>query len=766
MLKAGKFYVPIEPTDAADRRRAILDASTAPLVITDAFRAEPVPHDPEVVVKPSDPAYVFFTSGTTGIPKGVLDSQRNVLHNVYRYTNALTITPDDRLTVIQSANFSGTVSSVFCALLNGAVLLPFSLGTHGFAALADWIQRSRATIMHSVPSIFRGIVDAGSHFPDVRVVRLEGDGATQLDHTIFQRAFNAECILAHGLGATETGLSCQFKATRESRWEGERMPVGRPLPDIDLRIVSEPGETAVVAAGTTGEIEVISEFLAMGYWRDASQTHERFSPVPGDPVRRRYRSGDLGMVGADGLIYHLGRVNQEHRINGQWVATGEVESALKTLGAFREVLVTTRRDTAGDPRLVAYVILAEGSAADPPRWKAALSARLLPHMIPRFFVVVESFPLGKHGKVDRAALPSPEAVPRAPIGTPRSRVEREMVACWETVLDIRPIGTRDNFFSLGGDSLRAALLVARVEKTFRHRVPASMLVAAPTVEAFVGLLEGTFSPATITGPLVPLQALGSRPPFFCVDWPGASGWQLGPLAHHLGNDQPFYCLVSGGLEEPWPKSTTIEDLAGAVIRHVRTVQPSGPIRLGGNCYGAIVALEAARQLRERGEPVALLAMFAISPMDFPTLVSPHAVDRYRAHSTNPRRATRRARLVGRGWQSVRRAGARLLRLVRGRGRAGGPFMARERAFKAYRPHVHEGEVVIFLSEETTRSYTNDAPTCWSGLGAQVRVHLLRGIEEELLAEPVVTDVAALLGRELEQPATPRGRARAASTSST
>ncbi len=797
VLKAGKCYVPIEPSDPLARRREILAASEPALFITDHATDRPVAlnghetgllHDgaipvwhldaaparseakaPNVLVDKFDPAYVFFTSGTTGRPKGVLDVHRNVLHNIYRYTNALGIGSSDRLTLIQSPSFSGTVSSLFCALLNGATLLPFDVRRGGFRRLAQWLRASRATIYHSVPSIFRGLVAAGGPFPDVRVVRLEGDGATREDFDLFRRAFSAQCVLAHGLGATETGLSCQFQATEATRWEGERMPIGHPLPDIELRIVDEHGVTR--PDGAAGEIEVSSEFLAAGYWRDPALTATRFIDA-GRGAARRFRTGDLGMRRADGRIYHLGRADEQFKINGQWVSTVEVEAALGSLGAFRDVLVMARRDGAGPARLVAYLVLAIGVEEDPSTWRAALFNRLPFHMIPSVFVVVESFPLTEHGKIDRGALPAPTLATRVPDGVARSQVERDMVAIWEETLEVRPIGIRDNFFVLGGDSLRAALVMSRIEARVGRAIAPTALLAAPTIERLVQQIEASArlgdaaegaDGAEGQAPLVVLRAHGAQAPLFFVDWPGAQGWQLGGLAHRLGDDQPCYVIASGGIPTPWPQGTTVEQLAAAVIRLIRVVQPTGDVRLVGHCYGGIIALEAAHQLHARSEAVSPLVMLGVGPKDFPTLIGPPALRISRRRQTLERWVRWRQAFQQRGVRaSIRTLTGKLRRLgLSAAARvvparhfdhpATTPFDVRaasEQAARSHRPTPHLGDVLCLLSEGLMRPMADAGPSCWSRLGARVTVHALPGEDTDLLVEPAVSETARLLRQAL------------------
>lgn len=597
VLKARKFYVPIEPWHSIERWRETLALSDARLVVTaggdaavalqlaelgvevlniDTLQQQGSPL-PVVAIDALDPAYLYFTSGSTGKPKGVIDSHRNVLHNIMRYTNALAVRPNDRLTLIQSVSFSGTVSSLFTALLNGATVLPFDLRNEGFLRLAAWMKRSKATIYHSVPSIFRGVVEDGGNFRDVRVVRLEGDGATRTDVELFRSAFSDACVLAHGLGATETGLSCQYRMTRDVALDGVSVPIGFPLPDMDVRIVDDDG--IPMTAGTVGEIEVRSAFLATGYWNDPELTRERFIGTTGSD-ERRYRTGDLGRMDADGCFHHLGRKDLEHKINGQFVDTKEVERALRRTGSFDDVLVITRRDDEAEARIVAYVVPGASSGGEV-QWRRDLSGVLPMHLMPSAFVALKALPVSEHGKVDRKALPKPPRPATRSKDPPRSEDEKQLARLWEDVLKASHVGRQDNFFQLGGDSLRAALVVARIEQLTGVVLPATVLLEAPTITELARAMRSKERATEGEGVLLTLQAGGSKPPFFCLDWPTGGGWQYATLARRLGPDRPFHCILSGAIPDPWPAGVTIEQMAEAAIRLIRKVRPTGPVLLGG-----------------------------------------------------------------------------------------------------------------------------------------------------------------------------------------
>ena len=314
VLKAGKFYVPFEPSHPPARIAAMLAEVDARLIVTTSehhemanqlgrqlkvvdlddldkgFSSDLLCDPPRIALGPDSLAYIFYTSGSTGKPKGVFDNHRNVLHNVLRYTNTLHIASTDRLSLLQSCSFSGTVSSLFSALLNGGTVCPFNIRGVGPSDLAQWINRQEITIYHSVPALFRSFLEGDQHFPTVRLVRLEGDQASRIDFELFQRHFSPDCLLVNGLGTTETGIASQLFLDQESTFENAHVPIGHATPDVKLLLLDDDGRP--LANGNVGELGVQSDFLALGYWKNPGLTQTVFTSPSSPGGARLYRTGD------------------------------------------------------------------------------------------------------------------------------------------------------------------------------------------------------------------------------------------------------------------------------------------------------------------------------------------------------------------------------------------------------------------------------------------------------------------------------------------
>ncbi len=575
------------------------------VISADASRAHYSRENLHRPVAASNIVCIFYTSGSTGEPKGVADCHRNVLHNILRYTNTLKFSPGDILSLVQNPSFSGTVSSLFGALLNGAAIAPFDLTGTGLGALSQWLRRARITVFHAVPSIFRQLSGVNGGFPDVRLIRLEGDRASARDIQHFRANFAETCTLVNGFGATECGLVRQFFIDQKSSLDAnECVPVGYPVPDTEIKIVDEQGLS--LPSGSVGEILVGSRFLATGYWRDSARTAERFKPA--DNNSRHYKTGDLGRMDDDGCLIHLGRADQRIRIAGEFVDATEIENALNQVPGIFHSMVQDFVDPFGDRRLCAYVVAEPSLTVH--RLRKILSERIPKHNVPSAFVFLDALPLSRDLKVDYRSLPQPgwprHSLPNAYVA-PRNPTENSLTKIWARLLGVDRVGICDNFFDLGGDSLLAVRLIAEVETEFKRHVSSSAIFQDPTIEDMARLLDQEQTAESTAFPVV-IQPQGSNRPLFCVhEFFGDVLCYLN-LARYLGRDQPLYALEAVGLRDGAEPLESIESMAAAYVKQMQQVQPHGPYAVGGLSLGGVIAFEIARQLRARGEAVAMLAL--------------------------------------------------------------------------------------------------------------------------------------------------------------
>jgi amino acid adenylation domain-containing protein len=770
VLKAGKLYVPLDPTHPPERGRQMLDDAGAELVITSSTSSTPStpsmcfdqliegqPEDsPGLKLPPETLAYIYYTSGSTGRPKGVFDNHRNVLHNILRYTNSLKISASDRLTLLQPPGFSGAVSSTFSALLNGAAVFPYDVSREGLGRnLARWLRQEEITIYHSVPMIFRSFLHDGIRFPSIRVIRLEGDAASKVDIELFRAHFAPNCVLVNGLGATETGISRQFFVHRETPLPDGVVPIGYATPDISSAVIDEAGNE--VPPGTTGQIAVRSRYLALGYWKQPELTRAAFHDGPPGSGERIYLTGDLGRMRADGCLEYLGRKHSGLKIRGSMVEPAEVECALLTLEAVREAAVVGRTDSHGNSQLVGYVV-PSGSLPIPVPLLRKQLARVLPEfMIPARFVFLEALPMSPNGKVDRKALPAPddhrdprnlEYVP------PEGELERRLAAIWEEVLDLSPVGRTDNFFDLGGDSVLAESVLLSLEEMTGREFPPATLMTAPTIARLADLVRS--APGDLPAVLVPIQTGGTAPPVFCLPEHGGRVWSaFATLSRHLGTDQPFYGLQSAGISGEQHPLTSIEAIARHHLAAIRAIQPQGPYFLAGRCFGGVVAMELAHQLTAAGEAVGLIFIFDATPEDFSELVPAEVLGRFQrgrleqrvrsvATKLHPHRIWKGLPSLGQEtlstiWQNVRR---RAIRWYLNRdSRLPPPLqevrLVNQHAFSGHRSRTFPGRVTLLLRTEDRARYGPDPHQVWSRLATALDIRWLDGPVERFAAEQEV-----------------------------
>jgi amino acid adenylation domain-containing protein len=775
ILKARMFYVPLDCDAQQDWLSAVLNDVQPAVILTDennlALARLVSPAGVAVLDAraggsrtsalesplrnglPDDVAYIFFTSGTTGDPKGVFDTHRNVLHNILRYTNALAIQPDDRMSLLQSPAFSGSVSSLFCALLNGACAFPIDLRRESMATLADWIREQAVTIYHSVPAIFRSMAFDNQDFPSVRVVRLEGDQGLKADLERFRLHFPDGSVIVNGLGTTETGLVCQFFMDRDSLLTSETLPVGYPSTGMKVRVLDEAGKE--LPFGHIGEIAVTSRYLAGGYWGRPDLTSAAFQATSAGTGVRTYRTGDLGRVAEDGLLEHLGRLDSRYRFRGQWIVPALIEEALAACSGVDEAVVVLGGNP-GNQRLVAYLKCEGGRQPGVDELRRELAGRLPSQSVPARFIGVRELPVTANGKIDRSALPKPDR--RRPklstvYAAAHSVLHQQLVDLWSDVLELDRVGIRDDFFDLGGDSLLALQMLSRLEILIRHHVPPDILLKKATIE---DLAEVLIQNEDFDAPPEVLNAGSEREPLFFLHGDYISGgFYTRELVRHLGSERPIVLLRPCGLSGE-PISPSYREMAEIHLEQIRAIQPHGPYLLGGTCNGGLIAFEISQLLTQQGETVARLvmidasasnlryrwlrenfasrALFAVSP----TLAeSVFLYVRWQLEWMNQQRGNRRLKLIlKRLMRKIaphidnRSPGADSSATVPESGSIAGyrPEVREkyQRLDRLYFPEAYEAPVALLWPKDRRNESLSDVRSCWARICPQIEIDEIPG----------------------------------------
>ena len=506
-LKAGKAFVPLDRRLPKNKIGEILNSLEARFVLTDekshgaanVFAAEGVdsiPIDalqgigssanPGLAISPDSVAYINFTSGSTGAPKGVVWNHRCELFGIRTKTNALHLAAEDRVSLLR-ANSVGAARDMFLALLNGAALLLLDLDDAGLASLPRWLREEEISVFSCVATLFRHAargLSRADNFQSVRLIHIGGEPVFKADVELYRRSFRDDCLFVNRYSISETQAVSYFFIDKQSEIAEERVPVGYPLEGNEVFILDQAGNAA--GARAVGEIAVRSPYLALGYWRQAALTRGKFYADPAGGILRTYRTGDLGYRLPDGCLVHVGRKDFQAKIRGHRVEVSAVETALHEIPSVKQAVVVSENHGVKGDRLVAYVVAKDKRAARSKPWRARLKTLLPEYMIPAQFVVLDRLPLNAGGKVDRRGLPGAKDAPgarSARVAAPRSELEKLLWGLWREALQLDSVGMDEDFAELGGDSLQAAQVVARVGELFPLRKPLVALAEAPTVAA-------------------------------------------------------------------------------------------------------------------------------------------------------------------------------------------------------------------------------------------------------------------------------------------
>ncbi|MBP5974432.1 amino acid adenylation domain-containing protein, partial [Brasilonema sp. CT11] len=562
-----------------------------------------------------DAAYIFFTSGTTGIPKGVLGCHKGMAHFLNWQRQTFAVGQQDRSAQLTGLSFDVVLRDVFLPLTTGATLcLPAEGDELEPTRILRWLEREQISVLHTVPTLAQSwLVNVPPGVSLRALKRIFFAGEPLKDTLIHQwrETFPKGGEIVNLYGPTETTLAKCFYRVTADVLPGVQ-PVGSPQPETQALVLAQNNQLCGI--GEPGQIVIRTPFRSLGYINASEENHSRFvkNPLGNDEQDLLYYTGDRGRYRPDGTLEILGRLDRQVKIRGVRIELREIETLLGQHPSVREVVVIAREDQPGDQRLVAYVVPQQEQVKTTDELRRFVKEKLPKYMIPSAFVMLDALPLTPNGKVDRRALPMPEQVRQEVEETfvaPRDEIERQLTQIWEEVLGIQPINVKDNFFDLGGHSLLAVRLFAQIEKKFGTFIPLATLFTSGTVEALAKLLSSNQEKSkTSWSSLVEIQPKGSKPPLFCIHPLGGEILCYRPLAMHLGSDQPFYGLQPHGLDGKQPPYTRVEDMAAHYIKEIQTIQPNGPYYLAGYSFGGTIAFEMAQQLHSQGQKVGCLVI--------------------------------------------------------------------------------------------------------------------------------------------------------------
>ncbi|MGD2087187.1 MAG: amino acid adenylation domain-containing protein, partial [Candidatus Aminicenantes bacterium] len=511
ILRAGGVYLPIDTEYPMERKRYMLADTAAKLLISqgshssenineceivniediDLFNGDI--GDLEIITRPTDLIYIIFTSGSTGKPKGSGVYHKGFLNLVSWYVKEFSINDRDTSLLLTSLSFDFTQKNIFAPLYVGGMLHIPMVNHYDPRAVLQEVWEKKLSWLSCTPSMFYQLIEEESEFPKIvslRIIFLGGEPISMpmLIKWIESERCNAEVVNIYG--PTECTDICAFYRIKQpERHLSDSVPIGKPVYNIKLFVLDR--HLHLLPIGVPGELFIAGEGVGIGYINRIELTSEKFITLcfDGNSLQHLYRTGDLTKWLPEGNIEFLGRIDHQVKIRGHRIELGEIETRLLTYSGIREALVMDNQDDRGDKYLCAYIV--SGNVPDLTGLRDYLSGGLPDYMIPSYFVSLEKIPLTPNGKIDRKALPKPELKGTGNYIAPRNEIERRLVQLWSTVLDIEEdiISIDSNFFQLGGHSLKATFLVAKMHKEFNVIVPLEEFFKAPRINMLARYLK-------------------------------------------------------------------------------------------------------------------------------------------------------------------------------------------------------------------------------------------------------------------------------------
>lgn len=640
-LKAGAGYVPFDTALPAERLRFLAQDTGIRVLIGDC---EPVastgvheisflrlPHTlapgvtvPTPALTGEDICYVMFTSGTTGVPKGVVLPHRSVVRLLVD-TDWLQLGPETVTLHSSTFAFDTSIIDIFAPLLHGGRLVIPKDGALSISDLAEAIASGGVNTLWLTSGLFHAIADLWpSVFRSVAQVIVGGDIVSP-GHVAKVMETCPEVAVINGYGPTESNVTNAHRITWEDIRSGQSLPIGRAVPGTQIYIIDEAGTP--VPRGMMGELAIAGRGLALGYWNRPELTAEKFFTASWDPSLRLYRSGDLAMDPGDGVIRFFGRIDTQVKVRGFRVELSEVEAAVESHPGVQQACVVAMVPEGQTEKVLASYVVPRGLAPTRRSLAEHVKERLPAFARPTHYVTMSTLPLNPNGKVDRRALPPITADGREPGDSrPETQTEEVLAQIWGEILGLKNVGVEADFFDLGGHSLLALKLFTRIRQQFDLDMPISTLFQNPTVRDLAQVLDTRLGQVALPALAAPAaQPHGAtapgiedaewdtttiisagpgsgRRPIFVVGGVGGNVNNLYHLGGLIGQARPVIGFQTRGILGHRPHDR-IETMATENIRYMRQRQAKGPYLIAGYSGGALTAFEMARQLVAEGEEV-------------------------------------------------------------------------------------------------------------------------------------------------------------------
>ncbi|MFD4404682.1 amino acid adenylation domain-containing protein [Nocardia sp. NPDC058499] len=617
---AGGGYVPIDPTHPADRidymrttAAPVVELTTLDGIDLTGYDDTPVTDsDRHTPLRPHNTAYVLFTSGSTGRPKGVAVPHSAALNQLHWIIGTYRLTAADTVLQKTPATFDVSVWELFATLAVGARLVIARPDGHTDPAyLADTIDDRQITLTSFVPSMLAAFADAApaQSLTSLRALLVGGE-AFGADVVATARRAMPHTELHNLYGPTEFTLHATSHHVTET--DDGSVPMGTPVWNVRAHVFDS--RLRPVPPGVAGDLYLAGNQIARGYHARPGLTAERFVPDPFTDGERMYRTGDRARRLRTGELEYLGRTDFQVKLRGLRIELGEIEAVLAEHPTVARAIAAVHTSGTGD-RLITYLLPAAGAAVDTDAVLAHATTELPDYMVPTTVMVLDTVPFTASGKLDRKHLPEP-VFAVGEFREPESWLEGEVARAYGHVLGVDRVGADDDFYALGGNSLKSVQVVSELRKELHYEVPVSWILSDPRPAELAKRIETGMRDGHITTEptapgfdvLLPIRTTGTKPPLFCIHPASGLAWSYRPLGEYLTGDRAIYGIQAPQLSGAEAGPATIEDTARRYLDEIRTLQPHGPYHLLGWSLGGQIAHAIAVEMRAAGEEVALLAL--------------------------------------------------------------------------------------------------------------------------------------------------------------
>ncbi|WP_434813447.1 surfactin non-ribosomal peptide synthetase SrfAC [Bacillus halotolerans] len=612
VLKAGAAYVPVDPKLPDDRISYMLTDSGAAcllthqemkeqanqlpfagqtLIIDDPIRFEEEASDPETAIAPDDAAYIMYTSGTTGKPKGNITTHANI-QGLVKHVDYMTFSEKDTFLSVSNYAFDAFTFDFYASILNGARLIIADENTLlDTERLTSLIRQENVSVMFATTALFHLLTDAGEDWlKGLRCVLFGGERAS-VPHVRKALRIMGPGKLINCYGPTEGTVFATAHVVHGIPESISSLPIGKPISNASIYILNESNQ--LQPFGAVGELCISGMGVSKGYVNRDELTKQKFTANPFKPGETLYRTGDLARWLPDGTIEYAGRIDDQVKIRGHRIELEEIEKQLQEYPGVKDAVVVVDRRESGDASINAYLVnRTQLSAGDV---KAHLKKQLPAYMVPQTFTFLDELPLTTNGKVNKRLLPKPEQdqISQEWIG-PRNETEETIAQIWSEILGRKQVSIHDDFFELGGHSLKAMTAASRIKKELGIDLPVKLLFEAPTIAGISAYLKNGGSEG-----LQDVTIMNQDQDDIIFAFPPVLGYGL--MYQNLAKQLPSYKLCAFDFIEE-------ENRLDRYAALIKELQPEGPVTLFGYSAGCSLAFEAAKKLEEQGRTVQRIIM--------------------------------------------------------------------------------------------------------------------------------------------------------------